>query len=129
MAINPETTTTVKVSELASAGFNTTDLVPHEVGGYLKKGTLQDLATFIGGIISTEGSVAFKAVHITDGQTLPATTTEEFILVGPGTYPNVGGGSPITTTEPLSALVSNGTYWYIGCLLYTSDAADDAPRV
>lgn len=114
MAINPETTTTVKVSELASAGFNTTDLVPHEVGGYLKKGTLQDLATFIGGIISTEGSVAFKAVHITDGQTLPATTTEEFILVGPGTYPNVGGGSPITTTEPLSALVSNGTYWYIG---------------
>ena len=114
MAINPETTTTVKVSELASAGFNTTDLVPHEVGGYLKKGTLQDLATFIGGIISTEGSVAFKAVHITDGQTLPATTSEEFILVGPGTYPNVGGGSPITTTEPLSALVSNGTYWYIG---------------
>ncbi len=114
MAIDPTTTTTVKVSELASAGYNTTDLIPHEVAGILKKGNLQDLATFIGGIISTEGAVGFRAVTVTDGQTLPATTEEEFILVGPGTYPNVGGGSAVTTTEPLNALVSNGTYWFIG---------------
>jgi hypothetical protein len=114
MAIDPTTTTTVKVSELASAGYNTTDLIPHEVAGILKKGNLQDLATFIGSIIDVEGSVGFRAVNVTDGQTLPATTEEEFILVGPGTFPNVGGGSAITTTEPLNALVSNGTYWFIG---------------
>jgi hypothetical protein len=114
MAIDPTTTTTVRVSELASAGYNTTDLIPHEVAGILKKGNLQDLATFIGSIIDVEGSVGFRAVNVTDGQTLPATTEEEFILVGPGTFPNVGGGSAITTTEPLNALVSNGTYWFIG---------------
>lgn len=114
MAIDPTTTTTVKVSELASAGYNTTDLIPHEVAGILKKGNLQDLATFIGGIISTEGAVGFRAVQVNDGETLPATDEQEFILVGPGTYPNVGGGPTITTTEPLNALVSNATYWFIG---------------
>jgi hypothetical protein len=114
MAIDPTTTTTVKVGELASAGFNTTDLIPHEVAGILKKGNLQDLATFIGSIISTDGAVGFRAVNVNDGETLPATTEQEFILVGPGTYPNVGGGATITTTEPLNALVSNGTYWFIG---------------
>jgi hypothetical protein len=114
MAIDPATTTTVKVGELASAGFNASDLVPHEVGGLLKKGTLGDLATFIGGQISATSGVGFRAVQVLDGQTLPATTEQEFILVGPGTFPNVGGGASITTTEELNALVSNGTYWFIG---------------
>jgi len=114
MAIDPTTTTTVKVGELASAGFNASDLVPHEVGGILKKGTLGDLATFIGGQISATSGVGFRAVQVTDGQTLPATTEQEFILVGPGTYPNVGGGATITLTEELNALVSNGTYWFVG---------------
>ena len=114
MAIDPTTTTTVKVGELASAVFSGTDLVPHEVGGILKKGTLSDLATFIGSSISVTSGVGFRAVTVTDGQTLPATTQQEFILVGPGTYPNVGGGATITTTEELNALVSNGTFWFIG---------------
>ena len=114
MAIDPATTTTVKVGELASAGFNASDLTPHEVGGILKKGTLGDLATFIGGQISATSGVGFRAVSVTSGQTLPTTTQQEFILVGPGTYINVGGGATITTTEELNALVSNGTYWFIG---------------
>lgn len=114
MAIDPATTSTVKVGELASAVFSGTDLVPHEVGGILKKGTLSDLATFIGSSISVTSGVGFRAVTVTDGQTLPATTEQEFILVGPGTYPNVGGGATITTTEELNALVSNGTFWFIG---------------
>jgi len=114
MAIDPTTTTTVKVGELPGAAFNTTDLVPHEVGGFLKKGTLQDLATFIGSIIDAEGAIGFRAVQVSDGQTLPATDEQEFILVGPGTFPNVGGGPTITTTGSLNALVSNGVFWFIG---------------
>jgi len=114
MAIDPTTTTTIKVGDLQSAAYSTTDLIPHEVGGYLKKGNLQDLATFIGEIIDVTGGVGFRAVEVNDGETLPATEDQEFILVGPGTFPNVGGGATITTTEPLNALVSNGTYWFIG---------------
>lgn len=114
MAIDPTTTTTVRVGELGAAAFNSTDLVPHEVSGVLKKGTLQDLATFIGSIISVDVSVGFRAVQVNDGETLPATDQQEFILVGPGTYPNVGGGATITTTGALNALVSNGVFWFIG---------------
>ena len=114
MAIDPTTTTTIKVGELQSADFNTTNLIPHEVGGYLKKGNLLDLAHFVKDIIDAEGAIGFRAVEISDGETLPATDQEEFILVGPGTFPNVGGGATVTTTEPLNALVSNGIYWFIG---------------
>lgn len=114
MAIDPTTTTTIKVGDLQSAAYSTTDLIPHEVGGYLKKGNLLDLANFIGEIIDVTGGVGFRAVEVNDGETLPATEDQEFILVGPGTFPNVGGGATITTTEPLNALVSNGTYWFIG---------------
>ena len=114
MAIDPTTTITVKVSELASAAFNSSDLVPHEVGGFLKKGTLYDLAQYVKSIIDAEGAIGFRAVQVTDGETLPATDEQEFILVGPGTFPNVGGGATITTTGSLNALVSNGTFWFIG---------------
>jgi hypothetical protein len=114
MAIDPTTTITVKVSELASAAFNSSNLVPHEVGGFLKKGTLYDLAQYVKSIIDAEGAIGFRAVQVTDGETLPATDEQEFILVGPGTFPNVGGGATITTTGSLNALVSNGTFWFIG---------------
>jgi hypothetical protein len=114
MAIDPTTTTTVRVGELGSAAFNSTDLVPHEVSGVLKKGTLEDLAIFIASIIDVTGAIGFRAVQVSDGETLPATDEQEFILVGPGTYPNVGGGSAVTTTGSLNALVSNGTFWFIG---------------
>lgn len=114
--IDPNLVTTVKVGQLPSEPFLGTDLIPHEVLGNLKKGTLNDLATFIGGIIGTTDAVGFRAVTVTDGQTLPSVTPNknEFILVGKGTFQNVGGGLPITTTAELNALVTSGVSWSIG---------------
>jgi hypothetical protein len=102
--------TSIKVGQLPSAAIAGTNLIPHEVDGLLKKATITDLAAFI----SANGAVGFRAVSVPNGGTLPSTTQQEFILVGPGTYNNVGGGSTITVTEELNALVSNGTYWFVG---------------
>lgn len=102
--------TSVKVGDLGSAAFSGTDLIPHEVGGILKKGSLADLATFIG----ANASVGFRPVTLTSGQTLPTTTQKEFILVPAGTYTNVNGGATLTVTGELNAIVSNGSYWFVG---------------
>jgi hypothetical protein len=112
--IDPNNINTVRVGQLPSADFNLTDNLPHEVGTDLKQGTVQQLADVIGAYIGATASIAFRPVTVLDGETLPATTTEEWILVGAGTFTNVGGGANITTTEELNALVSNGTYWFIG---------------
>jgi hypothetical protein len=112
--IDPNNVTTVRVGELPPADFNLTDKIPHEIGSDLFEGTLQQMADVIGNYLAAAGGVGFRAVTVLDGQTLPATSTQEFILVGKGTFPNVGGGSTIVTTEELNALVSNGTYWSIG---------------
>lgn len=114
MAINPNDITTVSVGQLPIEPFNLSDPLPHEVGGLLKQGTVQSLADVIGAYLDVSGGVGFRAVSVNDGETLPATTTEEFILVGKGTFYNVGGGATIVTTQELNALVSNGTYWFIG---------------
>lgn len=114
MAISPGEITTVSVGQLPTADFNLSDPLPHEVSGELKQGTVQSLADFIGAYLETSGGVGFRAVTVNDGETLPATTQEEFILVGAGTFFNVGGGPTIVCTEELNALVSNGTYWFIG---------------
>jgi len=116
MAINPNDITTVRVGQLPSAVFSATDLIPHEVGNDLKKGTLQDMATFIATLIASSDAIGFRAVTVLDGQTLPSVTAgkNEFILVGKGTFPNVGGGATITTTEELNALITTGTSWSIG---------------
>ena len=114
MAITPGDITTVSVSQLPIEPFNLSDIFPHEVDGRLTQGTTQQLADVIGSYLEVSGGVGFRAVTVNDGETLPATTQEEFILVGAGTFLNVGGGANITTTEELNALVSNGTYWFIG---------------
>lgn len=114
MAIQPEDITTVRVGQLPTGNFLLSDEIPHEAGTNLYKGTVQSLADFIGLYLETSGGVGFRAVTVNDGETLPATTQQEFILVGPGTFYNVGGGDTIVTTEQLNALVSNGTYWFIG---------------
>lgn len=106
--------TSLKVGQLAPEVFSGTDLIPHEVGGILKRGNLTDLATFIGGIIGGGSGVGFRAVQVNDGDTLPTTDKQEFILVGKGTFYNVGGGATIVTTEELNAIVSNGVFWFIG---------------
>lgn len=102
--------TSIKVGQLPTDAIADANFIPHEVGGLLKKATIADLAAFIG----SSSAVGFRAVSVPNGGTLPTTTQQEFILVGPGTYNNVGGGSPITVTEELNALVSNGTFWFIG---------------
>ena len=112
--INPDEITTVRVGQLPPANFNLTDLIPHEVGTVLSQGTAQSFADFIGNYLETTGSIAFRAITVLDGQTLPDTTEPEWILAGKGTFVNVNGGADITTTEELNALMSNGAYWFIG---------------
>lgn len=102
--------TSIKVGQLPTAEISGSDYFPHEVAGLLKKATITDLATFI----NASEAVGFRAVSVSDGETLPATDKQEFILVGPGTYNNVGGGPTITVTEELNALVSNDTFWFVG---------------
>ena len=112
--IDPNNVTTIRVGELPTEVFSLTDMIPHEIGTDLKKGSLNDLAIFISAFIGSSEGVGFRAVSVTDGQTLPSTTKEEFILVGKGTYYNVLGGSTLILTEELNAIVSNGSYWFIG---------------
>ena len=112
--IDPTAVSTIRVGELSPEPFSLTDNIPHEVGTELKRGTIEDLATFISAFIGSADGVGFRAISVTDGQTLPTTTQQEFILVGKGTYYNVVGGSTIICTEELNAIVSNGSYWFIG---------------
>lgn len=112
--IDPNNTNTIRVGELPSEPFNLNDNIPHEVGTDLKRGTVQQLADFIATVIEVTGGVGFRAVSVTDGQTLPTTTQQEFILVGKGTYFNVAGGDTIELSKELNALVSNGSFWFVG---------------
>jgi len=112
--IDPLEITTQRVGELQSVPFNLTDKIPHEVGVDLRRGTIEDLSIFISAYIGASSGVGFRAISVTDGQTLPTTTQQEFILVGKGTFYNVAGGSTLVLTEELNAIVSNGSFWFIG---------------
>lgn len=109
--IDPNAVNTVRVGELPHADFILTDNVPHEIGTELYRGTVQQLADLIGSYLGTSDSLAFNPTTVSDGGTLPATTSNEWMLVGKGTFHNVGGGSDIITTEELNAVTSNGSYW------------------
>lgn len=111
MAINPEEITTVRVGELVPDIWSLPDLLPHEVDGALRQGSVQGLADLISDYIGTVSSLAFNPTTVNSGETLPATTTTEWMFVGKGTFLNVGGGSDIITTEELNVLTSNGSYW------------------
>lgn len=112
--IDPNEVSTIRLGQLASAALSLTDNIPHEVGTNLKRATLQEFADFISAYIGASGGVGFRAVTVTNGQTLPVTTEQEFILVGKGTFYNQAGGSTLVLTEELNAIVSNGSYWFIG---------------
>lgn len=112
--IDPITTNTARVGELPNEPFSLSDKIPHEVGIDLKSGTVQQLVDLVANVIDTTGGVGFRAVSVADGQTLPSTTTQEFILLGKGTYYNVSGGDTIVLTKELNAIVSNGSFWFIG---------------
>lgn len=109
--INPNDITTVRVGELIPGIFNLTDNIPHEKGETLTRGTVQEFIDFIIGYLGTSDSLAFNPTTVLDGGTLPVTDKNEWMLVGKGTFYNVGGGSTIVTSEELNALTSNGSYW------------------
>jgi hypothetical protein len=109
--IDPLITTTVRVGELPPAPFVLTDNIPHEIGTELHKGTVQQLADVIGDYLGGVGGLAFNPNTVQDGGTFPATTFNEFMLVGVGTFHNVGGQPDIITTEELNVVTSNGAYW------------------
>ena len=111
MAINPSDISTVRVGQLPTAIFSLTDVMPHEVGTTLSQGTIQDLSNLIAGQIGTSDSLAFNPMTVTNGGTLPDTSSNEWMLVGKGTFHNVSGSPDIITTEELNAVTSNGTYW------------------
>ncbi|WP_256013105.1 hypothetical protein [Desertivirga xinjiangensis] len=58
------------------------------------------------------GAVGFNPTVVGSGGTLPATTTKEFMFVGPGTFNKPGGGT-IVTTENLNVLSSDGATWVL----------------
>lgn len=61
--IDPNLVTTVRVGDLPTATFSTTDLIPHEVGTDLKSGTIAQLIAFIAPLVS---AVQFevKRLHV-----------------------------------------------------------------
>jgi len=61
MAIDPNLITTVSVGELPSAAFSLTDNIPHEVGSDLKKGTIEDLITFISPFV---GAIQYQVISL-----------------------------------------------------------------
>lgn len=109
--IDPLLISTIRVGQLVEAPFSLTDNIPHEVGTDLRRGSLNNLATFIAGVIGTTGSLAFLPIAVVDGQLLPNTTTNEWFLAGKGTYAQSGGYPDIVCVEELNAIIGNGTFW------------------
>jgi len=109
--IDPLLISTIRVGQLVEAPFALTNNIPHEIGTDLKRGSVQDLANFVAGVIGTTGSLAFLPIAVVDGQTLPNTTTNEWFLAGKGTFHQSGGYPDIICTEELNAIVGNGTNW------------------
>lgn len=112
--IDPLLISTIRVEQLVEAVFSGTDSIPHEVGTDLRRGTINDLAIYIAGIIETTAGIAFLPISVTDGQTLPNTTTNEWFLAGKGTYLQIGGFPDIVCTEELNVIIGNGVNWSLG---------------
>jgi hypothetical protein len=106
-------TDTNRVGELPPTPILMANKIPHEAGTDLGQATVQELADLIKDYIGTSSSLAFNPTTVTDGGNLPATTSNEWMLVGKGTFNNVGGGEQIICTEELSAITSNGSFWSI----------------
>jgi hypothetical protein len=106
-------TDTNRVGELPPTPILMANKIPHEAGTDLGYATVQELADLIKDYIGTSSSLAFNPTTVTDGGNLPATTSNEWMLVGKGTFNNVGGGEQIICTEELSAITSNGSFWSI----------------
>ena len=103
--------TTLRVGQLAEEVWSGTDNLPHEVGSELKRGTVANLATYIASVIDASEGLAFNPLKITDGQTLPTTTDNEWILAGKGTYLQGGGFASVVCTDDINVITSNGVSW------------------
>jgi len=112
--IDPLLISTIRVGQLVEAVFSGTDNIPHEVGTDLRRGTINDLATYIAGIIESTAGIAFLPISVTDGQNLPNTTANEWFLAGKGTYSQIGGYPDIICTEELNVIIGNGINWSLG---------------
>lgn len=106
--------TTVRVGQLPEEVWSGTDNLPHEVGTDLRRGTVSDLATYIAGIIGASSGIAFNPLKITDGQTLPTTTVNEWIIVGTGTYLQGGGFPSVVCVDDIHIVLSDGVSWSLG---------------
>ena len=103
--------TTLRVGQLVEEVWSGTDKLPHEVGNELKRGTVADLATYIASVIDASAGLAFNPLKISDGQTLPTTTDNEWILAGKGTYLQGGGFASVVCTDDINVITSNGISW------------------
>jgi len=103
--------TTLRVGQLPSEVWSGTDNLPHEVGTELKRGTVANLATYIASVIDASEGLAFNSLKITDGQTLPTTTSSEWILTGKGTYLQGGGFPDVVCTDDINVVTSDGNSW------------------
>lgn len=109
--IDPDEISTARVDQLPEQPWAMSDRLPKATGTELKQNTVQTLADFISAYIGTVSSLAFNPTPVPDGGTLPVTSSPEFILLGKGTFHNVGGGADIVTTEELNVATSNGLVW------------------
>ena len=53
-------------------------------------------------------------LKISDGQTLPTTTINEWIIVGQGSYLQSGGFPDVVCVEEINIVLSNGISWSLG---------------
>lgn len=112
--IDPLLISTIRVGQLVEAPFTGTGNVVHEVGTDLRRGSINDFATFLSGIIGASSGFAFLPISVTNSQTLPSTTANEWFLAGKGTYSQTGGYPDIVCTEELNVIIGNGAFWSLG---------------
>lgn len=112
--IDPNAITTVRVGQLVEAPFSGSGNIAHEVGTDLKRGSVNDFAVFLSGIIGAGSGIAFLPISVIVGQLLPDTTQNEWFLAGKGIYSQTGGYPDIICTEELNAIIGNGIFWSLG---------------
>jgi len=112
--IDPDEITTVRVGQLVEEIWSGTDNLPHEVGTDLRRGTVASLATYIAGVIDSSAGLAFNPLSISDGQSLPVTTINEWVIVGEGTYLQPNGFPDVVCTGDINIVLSNSVSWSLG---------------
>jgi len=112
--IDPNTINTVRVGQLVEEIWSGTDNLPHEVGTDLRRGTVASLANYIAGVIDSSAGLAFNPLSISDGQSLPVTTINEWVIVGEGTYLQPNGFPDVVCTGDINIVLSNSVSWSLG---------------